>query len=386
VVILHQGHVLSQSSPQVIADKAAGRSFVASPASGQSALTLQARLLDRPDIVDAVPDAGRVRFVSGAVAAESVSARSSQVEETLHDLRIDPVAPRFEDGFMILLRAHSARDHSNPIAIPHPLARQDQEPAVRVQALAKRFGAFTAVDRISFEVRRGQIFGLLGPNGAGKTTTFRMLCGLLAPSGGELHVAGADVRKASASARARLGYVAQKFSLYGPLSVTENLEFFASAYGLRGEHRQARIDWAMEQFELGDHARTTSAQLPGGYKQRLAMAAALLHEPEILFLDEPTSGADPLARRSFWRRITALAEQGVTIIVTTHFMQEAEYCDQIAIMDAGRVLAQGSPAQVRELGRTQAQHEPGMDDAFIAVVEQARDRQKSSNGAAPAAA
>jgi ABC-2 type transport system ATP-binding protein len=170
------------------------------------------------------------------------------------------------------------------------------------------------------------------------------------------------------------------------LSVAENLEFFASAYGLRGEHRQARIDWAMEQFELGAHARTTSAQLPGGYKQRLAMAAALLHEPEILFLDEPTSGADPLARRSFWRRITALAEQGVTVIVTTHFMQEAEYCDQIAIMDAGRVLAQGSPAQVRELGRTDAGHEPRMDDAFIAVVGQAREREKSSSGAAPAAA
>jgi ABC-2 type transport system ATP-binding protein len=383
VIMLHQGQVLSQSSPQQIADMAAGRSFVALPASGQSARTLQARLLDQPDIVDAVPDAGRVRFVRGAVGAESVSAQRSPA---LHDLNANPVAPRFEDGFMILLRAHSERDRSKPFAIPHPLARQNQEPVVRVQALAKRFGAFTAVDRISFEVRRGQIFGLLGPNGAGKTTTFRMLCGLLAPSGGELHVAGADVRKASASARARLGYVAQKFSLYGPLSVTENLEFFASAYGLRGAHRQGRIDWAMEQFELGAHARTTSAQLPGGYKQRLAMAAALLHEPEILFLDEPTSGADPLARRSFWRRITALAEQGVTIIVTTHFMQEAEYCDQIAIMDAGRMLAQGSPAQVRELGRTGAGHEPGMDDAFIAVVERARDRQKSSNSAAPATA
>jgi ABC-2 type transport system ATP-binding protein len=382
VIMLHQGQVLSQSSPQQIADMAVGRSFVALPAPGQSARTLQAQLLDQPDIVDAVPDAGRVRFVRGGVAAETVGARLFPV---LHDLNANPVAPRFEDGFMILLRAHSERDHSKPIAIPHPLARQNQEPVVRVQALAKRFGAFTAVDRISFEVRRGQIFGLLGPNGAGKTTTFRMLCGLLAPSGGELHVAGADVRKASASARARLGYVAQKFSLYGPLSVTENLEFFASAYGLRGEHRQARIDWAIEQFELAAHARTTSAQLPGGYKQRLAMAAALLHEPEILFLDEPTSGADPLARRSFWRRITALAEQGVTIIVTTHFMQEAEYCDQIAIMDAGRMLAQGSPAQVRELGRTDAGHEPGMDDAFIAVVERARDHRKSSNSAAPAA-
>jgi ABC-2 type transport system ATP-binding protein len=386
VIMLHRGQVLSQGAPQQIADKAAGRSFVVLPAPGQSARTLQARLLDQDDIVDAVPDAGRVRFVRSAVAAESVNAQRSPVDGAFLDLRVNSVAPRFEDGFMILLRAHSERDHSKSIAIPHPLARQDQEPVVRVQALAKRFGAFTAVDRISFEVRRGQIFGLLGPNGAGKTTTFRMLCGLLAPSGGELQVAGADVRKSSASARARLGYVAQKFSLYGPLSVTENLEFFASAYGLRGAHARARIDWAMEQFELGAHARTTSAQLPGGYKQRLAMAAALLHEPEILFLDEPTSGADPLARRSFWRRITALAEQGVTIIITTHFMQEAEYCDQIAIMDAGRVLAQGSPAQVRELGRSDAQHDPGMDDAFIAVVEQARERLKSSNGAATAAA
>jgi ABC-2 type transport system ATP-binding protein len=398
VIVLHQGRLLSQSSPQQIAGQATGRSFVAWPAPGQSARVLQARLLDRPDIIDAVPDAGRVRFVRGAAAAESVGAERppaeghspvegrSPAEAAFHDLRVSPVAPSFEDGFMILLRAHSERDHSKPIGIPHPLARQDQEPAVRVQALAKKFGAFTAVDRISFEVRRGQIFGLLGPNGAGKTTTFRMLCGLLAPSGGELRVAGADVRKASASARARLGYVAQRFSLYGPLSVTENLEFFASAYGLRGEHARARIEWAMKQFELGDHARTTSAQLPGGFKQRLAMAAALLHEPEILFLDEPTSGADLPARRSFWRRITALAEQGVTIIVTTHFMQEAEYCDQIAIMDAGRVLARGSPAEVRELGRTDPEHEPSMDDAFIAVVEQARDRQKSSSGAAPAAA
>ena len=154
--------------------------------------------------------------------------------------------------------------------------------------------------------------------------------------------------------------------------MTENLEFFASAYGLRGERKRERIGWAMEQFELGTHARATSAQLPGGYKQRLAMAAALLHEPEILFLDEPTSGADPLARRAFWRRITALADQGVTVIVTTHFMQEAEYCDRIAIMDSGRILAQGAPAQVRAVARTAEQPEPSMDDAFIAVVEQSR--------------
>ena len=175
---------------------------------------------------------------------------------------------------------------------------------------------------------------------------------------------------------------AQKFSLYGPLSVTENLEFFASAYGLRGERKRERIGWAMEQFGLATHAHATSGQLPGGYKQRLAMAAALLHEPEILFLDEPTSGADPQARRAFWHRITALAEQGVTIIITTHFMQEAEYCDRVAIMDSGKILAQGSPAQVRELARSEGRPAPSMDDAFIAVVEQARER----NGAAAAAA
>jgi len=245
-------------------------------------------------------------------------------------------------------------------------------PAVRVADLMKRFGAFVAVDRISFEVQRGEIFGLLGPNGAGKTTTFRMLCGLLTPSGGELHVAGADVRRAPAAARARLGYVAQKFSLYGPLTVLENLEFFASAYGLRGQAQRARIAWALEQFELGDRAQGISAQLPGGYKQRLAMAAALLHEPDILFLDEPTSGTDPLARRVFWRRITALAEQGVTVIITTHFMQEAEYCDHVAIMDGGRVLAQGSPAQIRQRGRGAGRAEPSMEDAFIAIVDEAR--------------
>jgi ABC-2 type transport system ATP-binding protein len=166
--------------------------------------------------------------------------------------------------------------------------------------------------------------------------------------------------------------VAQKFSLYGQLSVAENLDFFASAYGLRGQRRRERIDWAMRQFELTSQAKLPSGQLPGGYKQRLAMAAALLHEPEILFLDEPTSGADPLARREFWRRITALAEQGVTVIVTTHFMEEAEYCDRIAIMDAGRILAQGTPAEVRQHARANAGKKPTMEDAFIAILEESR--------------
>jgi ABC-2 type transport system ATP-binding protein len=379
VIMLHRGRVLSQSSPQHIADQARGRSFVATPGAGQSARSLQARLLDQPGIVDAVPDGGRVRFVRGATAADPLNPQNSPADDAAGLLDVNPVTPRFEDGFMILLQAHSDRELSKLITIARPLAPPTAEPVVRVQNLLKNFGPFTAVDHISFEVRRGEIFGLLGPNGAGKTTTFRMLCGLLVPSGGELFVAGANVRQASASARARLGYVAQKFSLYGPLSVIENLDFFASAYGLHGEKKRERMAWAVEQFDLSSHARIPSGQLPGGYKQRLAMAAALLHEPEILFLDEPTSGADPLARRSFWRRITALAEQGVTIIVTTHFMQEAEYCDHIAIMDAGHVLAQGSPAEVRALARTDARPEPSMEDAFIAVVEQSRGSQRPAS-------
>jgi ABC-2 type transport system ATP-binding protein len=373
VILLHQGQVLSQGSPAELAARAGGRSFVASPAPQQSARALQARLLDRSDIVDAVPDGGRVRFVRDAVEGETESG-----DDALRGLTVQSVPPRFEDGFMILLRRHAAREQAQSITVARPLAAQTNAVAVQVRQLMKTFGRFIAVDRINFEVRRGEIFGLLGPNGAGKTTTFRMLCGLLAPTGGELHVAGVDVRDAPAAARERFGYVAQKFSLYGPLSVTENLEFFASAYGLRRERKTSRIAWAIEQFELGAHARAVSAQLPGGYKQRLAMAAALLHEPEILFLDEPTSGADPLARRAFWRRITALAEQGVTIIVTTHFMQEAEYCDRIAIMDAGQVLAQGSPADVRERARTTSTPEPDMEEAFIAIVEQARRQETAA--------
>ena len=373
VVLLNQGKVLARGTPAEITRAAQGASFLAHPATSQGARPLQARLLDQPDIIDAVPDAGRVRFVRSAQRSAA-----DGTDELLKGLAVEPVPASFEDGFMVLLRRTVEGETTRPIALDRPIAADHAQPVVHVRALFKRFGDFTAVDHIEFGVRRGEIFGLLGPNGAGKTTTFRMLCGLLTPSGGELQIAGTDVRRAPAAARQRLGYVAQKFSLYGPLSVTENLEFFASAYGLRGTRRRARIGWALRQFELEPQARATSAQLPGGFKQRLAMAAALLHEPDILFLDEPTSGADPHARRVFWRQITALSEQGVTVIVTTHFMQEAEYCDRVAIMDSGRVLAQGSPGEIRQSARQGEAPEPSMEDAFIAIVERARVAQRAA--------
>jgi len=366
IVLLNQGKVLAHGAPSEVTRHAEGLSFIAVPAA-HGARALQAQLLDHPDIIDAVPDAGRVRLVR-----DTGSSDTAATDAMLQGLTVMPTPASFEDGFMVLLRRVAAPEAVKPLAIERPVSADVTQIVVKVRDLVKRFGGFVAVDHIGFDVRRGEIFGLLGPNGAGKTTTFRMLCGLLAASGGELQIAGTDVRRAPAAARSRVGYVAQKFSLYGPLSVTENLEFFASAYGLRGARRRARIDWAIQQFELEPQARTPSAQLPGGFKQRLAMAAALLHEPEILFLDEPTSGADPHARRVFWRRITALAEQGVTVIVTTHFMQEAEYCDRVAIMDSGKVLAQGSPGDIRRSGRTASVPEPSMEQAFIAIVERSR--------------
>ena len=363
-IVLHRGRVLAQATPAEVIALAAGRTFVLDPPPGESARSLQARLLDDPAVIDAVPDGGRVRLVG---------------EHLGHGA---PIAPRYEDGFMVLLRQSAQRETAPAIRLERTLAAQARETAVEVEGLVRRFGAFTAVDHVRFEVHRGEIFGLLGPNGAGKTTTFRMLCGLLAPTSGTLRIAGVDVREAGPAARQHLGYVAQKFSLYGPLTVRENLEFFASAYGLRGARRRARIEWAMEQFELASHAHLEAQELPGGYKQRLAMSAALLHEPDILFLDEPTSGADPLARRAFWRRITTLSEQGVTVIVTTHFMPEAEYCDHVAIMDAGRILARGTPGEIRALARVAAGTPATMEDAFITVVEDARAREPPREAAA----
>ena len=389
VVVMHRGKVLAQGAPGEISQLAAGRSFVADPPAGSKAREFQARLLDAPTVIDAVPVGGQVRFVRAVDEFSSTASgrRDEPNTDPLAGAVVSAIAPRFEDGFMVLLhRTGAARESLGAMTLTAAQEHEHHGVAVEVRDLVRQFGAFTAVDHINFEVRPGEIFGLLGPNGAGKTTTFRMLCGLLPASSGTLRVAGVDLRRASASARQRIGYVAQKFSLYGQLSVAENLEFFASAYNLRRAHKQSRIDWALTEFALSEFVDLPSGDLPGGFKQRLAMATALLHEPQLLFLDEPTSGADPLARREFWRRITALAQQNVTVVVTTHFMEEAEYCDRVAIMDAGRILAQGTPAEIRSRGRSGPGTGPNMEDAFIQIVESGRQneaaRRYTTRGAA----
>jgi len=220
-------------------------------------------------------------------------------------------------------------------------------PAVHIDKLVKRFGDFVAVDNVSIEVARGEIFGFLGPNGAGKSTTIRILCGLLAPTSGRATVGGFDVATQSEMVRQHIGYMSQKFSLYDDLSVEENIEFFGGVYGVSPETLPQRRDYVLRMASLEDKRTVTTRELPGGLKQRLALGCAILHDPPVLFLDEPTSGVDPLARGAFWRLIKDLAATGHTIFVSTHYMDEAEYCNRLALMYRGKVIALGSPAELK---------------------------------------
>lgn len=219
---------------------------------------------------------------------------------------------------------------------------------VIVRNLEKRFDHFTAVDRISFEVARGEIFGFLGPNGAGKSTTIRMLCGILAPSGGEGTVVGFDVRTQAEEIKAHIGYMSQKFSLYEDLTVEENIDFYGGIYRIPPEKKKERKEWVIEMAGLGQHRKSMTGVLSGGWKQRLALGCAILHEPPIVFLDEPTSGVDPISRRKFWDMIHEMAERGVTVFVTTHYMDEAEYCDRLGLIYRGRLVASGTPEHLKK--------------------------------------
>ena len=357
VILIHRGRRLGQTSPSRFLEPMRGRVYyIRTPPAVRR--RLQRELLRDPDILDAVVQSDGVRVVTCHPRPPSVTDPGALPEA---------VEPRLEDAFVARLRAEAETLSMPEVRLSRRPRSGEREPVIVVRGLKRRFGDFYAVKGVSFTVRRGEVFGLLGANGAGKTTTFRMLCGLLPVTEGEATVAGADLRRAPAEARARLGYMAQKFSLYGHLSVQENLTCFAGLYGLRGERKRTRVAWALQTFELAPFRRQRALDLPLGHKQRLAMACALLHEPPILFLDEPTSGVDPLARREFWYLINGLAEQGVTVLVTTHFMEEAEYCDRLVILQAGEVLVEGSPEEIRR--RTGA---PSLEQAFIHLLESQR--------------
>jgi len=358
LILLNQGALLGQGKPAEFSRRLKGRTWSVL-AGNQSRRSLQQQLVHEESVLDALIHGDAVRLVMH-------EGRSPAAEVWSQNMQVRQVEPRFEDAFVALLGGVGAiAGETSHEAAMNP---GKDGPVIAVTDLSRSFGDFQAVKNIGFDVRRGEIFGLLGANGAGKSTTFRMLCGLLPASTGSLMVAGLNLREAPASARGRIGYMSQRFSLYGTLSVLENLKFFSSAYGLAGNARKKRIDWAFERFTLGELADTTSNDLSLGYKQRLAMACALLHEPDILFLDEPTSGVDPLARREFWQRINMLAEQGVTVLVTTHFMEEAEYCDRLVIMAEGSILAAGTPQAIKQAAQATGNSITTMEDAFIALI------------------
>ena len=378
VKVLHQGRLLAQGSPDSFTAGMTGRVFLAAPDEQMRARQIYTRLAGQEGIADVTIRSGRVRVVLDSALSPENDNTSDTGKQKIANLlnraadTITTAEPTFEDAFMALIprgdaQLHTpASDQTTPW-VPGPSSGEDA--AVTTNNLCKKFGDFTAVSDLTLDVRQGEIFGLLGPNGAGKSTTFRMLCGLLPATSGDIQVAGRNLRRSRAKARARLGYMAQQFSLYGQLSVKENFKFFGRAYGLSGRHLKNRMAWAFDEFGLDAWQDKPAGELPGGYKQRLSMATALLHEPDILFLDEPTSGVDPFARREFWLRINGFAEQGVTVIVTTHFMEEAEYCDRMVIISRGKTLAMGTPGEIRNLARTPETPDPTMDDAFIALSQ-----------------
>jgi ABC-2 type transport system ATP-binding protein len=347
--LLDHGRLLASGSPQEVKGVMRRRILtIASP---------EARRISR--ILGAQLEPGSVAIFGSTVhiACDEPAVVGRQAEELLRaeGLAVDSIreqAPALEDVFVHVLggRAEDRQAGSSVLAESYSGTAHDDGIAVRVENLTRRFGSFVAVDKVSFEVPRGQIFGFLGPNGAGKSTTIRMLCGLLTPSGGGGSVAGFDVRTQPEMIKRHIGYMSQKFSLYEDLTVEENIDFYGGIYGLGGQRLAARRQWALKMAELTQHGRSLTSLLSTGWKQRLALACAVLHEPPVVFLDEPTSGVDPLSRRGFWELIYAMAERGVTVFVTTHYMEEAEYCDRLGLIYRGRLTALGTPLQLKTTG------------------------------------
>ena len=365
VLLLNAGKLEFSGQPQELTRALEGRSYrIVDPAGDRRRLLAQA--LDLPSISDGVIQGRSLRLVTRA--GESIEAARALAATV--GAQVAAVAPRFEDAFVDLLGGGPGgssviADLMAPVKLPGAA----HDIAVSCQNLTRRFGDFTATDQVSFDVRQGEIFGLLGPNGAGKSTTFKMLCGLLKPSEGAAQVVGLDLARAASAAKNQLGYMAQKFSLYGLLSVRQNLEFSAGVYGLAGANKKERIDEMIDAFELARFLDAAPNDLALGYKQRLALACALMHRPPVLFLDEPTSGVDPITRREFWTHINGLVRKGVTIMVTTHFMDEAEYCDRVALMYRAKLIALDTPDALKQQVVRHDGHEPTMEDAFIGLIE-----------------
>ncbi len=366
VLLMNEGRLLFTGPPSELTDRVKGRCFHVRDIEGDKREVLT-KAGGRADVLDGVIQGDAVRVVlrpdAKPFAATEVGAGSRA--------SLKEVKPRFEDAFIDILGGTHGGESVLAQAL-RPRAR-DNQVVIDAEGLTKKFGDFAATDQVTFHVKRGEVFGLLGPNGAGKSTTFKMMCGLLRPTSGTARVMSMDLKKSAGRARQHLGYMAQKFSLYGNLSVGENLTFFSGIYGLRGRKQRGEIEQMVKVFDLAPHLARRTDSLPLGFKQRLALACALMHEPDILFLDEPTSGVDPVTRREFWVHINGVVRRGVTVMVTTHFMDEAEYCDRIGLVMRGRLIATGTPDELKRMVATEKLPDPTMEDAFITLVERSEE-------------
>ena len=368
VLLLSEGLMLFNGPPKKLTSRLEGRCFQLRNIEGSRRQVLT-RVLVRDEVLDAVIQGQSIRVVL------AMDAKKPKLEELRAGAKAEwaPIEPRFEDAFLDTLGEKPPG--KSPLAEHLENLKRDGTTVIEAKNLTKKFGDFAATDDVSFKVVRGEIFGLLGPNGAGKSTTFKMMCGLLQPTSGTALVTGINLKTSASEARQHLGYMAQKFSLYGNLTVHQNLMFFSGAYGLDGQQQQEEVTSMVKIFHLQPYLKASADSLPLGFKQRLALACSMMHRPDILFLDEPTSGVDPVTRREFWTHINSVVEKGVTVMVTTHFMDEAEYCDRIGLVFRGKIIAAGTPDELKEMVRTEKNPDPSMEDAFIELVTKDRHEQ-----------
>ncbi len=363
VLLLNEGKLLYSGSPGLLSEKMEGKVYRVSCIEG-SRRALLSSILQQDNVIDGLIQGKDLRIVTGS---KEPFALDKALTERQPNLQITPLAPRFEDAFIDILGGGPGGLSALAEKIPIVLGKRSD--VVKADGLVKRFGSFTAADNITFTIKAGEIFGLLGPNGAGKSTTFKMMCGLLKPTSGSAFVEGFNLQTAPSEARSHIGYMAQKFSLYGNLSVLQNLEFFSGIYNLRGAKKREVIEEMIHIFSLKPYLDESAETLPLGFKQRLALSCSLMHNPEVLFLDEPTSGVDPITRREFWNHINGLVEKNVTVMVTTHFMDEAEYCDRIGLVYRSKLIEVGTPDDLKEKARTAENPAPTLEDAFIALIK-----------------
>ncbi len=350
VALMHKGQIIASETPAALRSGLSGEMLHLLAQPQREAL---GRLRTHPHVSHVQVFGERLHLLVENPIQDLPAFKADLAKDKIQISDVRRTIPSLEDVFVAMLEKQTV--DGRPLTIKVPLStvhHPSSNVAVSVSDLTKKFGEFTAVNKVSFRVKEGEIFGFLGPNGSGKTTTIRMLCGLLSPTSGAGTVAGRDILRAQMEIKPQIGYMSQKFSLYNDMTVEENLDFYAGVYGLNNSRLVARKRWALEMAGLTGRERAMTRDLSGGWKQRLALGCSILHEPSVLFLDEPTSGVDPISRRAFWDLIYSLSSRGVTVFVTTHYMDEAEHCNTLGLIYNGRLIAHGSPADLRSNMRT----------------------------------